>query len=110
MHEGIWSEGGFAGITGVDKPTRTFPNGHGVTCAELHEQIVWMLAIDQGFAFISFAGLEKQRRTARRESEGLGAEHAAQLECARTRAPDCRGHEPVCGFNFGYASWSALAI
>src|SRR5215475_9537259 len=110
MHESVWSECGFAWITGVDKPTRTFADRHGVARAQFHEQIVWMLSIDQRLAFVSFSGLEEQRRSARRKSKRLGAEHAAELECSRTGAPDRRRHEPVCRFKLGDAAWSTLAI
>src|SRR6185369_16891349 len=110
MHESIWPERRFAGITSVNKPTGTLADGHRVSRAQLHEQIVWMLSVDQNFAFVSFAGLEKQRRATRWKRERLGAEHAAQLECARTNTAHSGRHEPVCRFSLRDTSWSTLTI
>src|SRR4029079_6110282 len=101
MHESVWSKRRLAGIACIDKPTRTFANRNGVTRAQFHEQIVWMLAIDQWFAFVRFTCLEKQRRAAGRESKRLRAEHRAQLECSGTSAPHRGRHEPVCRFKLG---------
>src|ERR1044071_384503 len=110
MHECIWPERRLARISDICKPVRAFTNGDGVSRAQLHKQIVWMLAIDQWLAFVSFTGLEKQRRAARRKREWLSAQHAAQLECSRASAPNGRRHEPVCRFKLRHASWSTLAI
>src|SRR5215213_6751347 len=110
MHKRVWPERGLAGVSGINKPACTIANRHGVARAQLHEQIVWMLAIDQRLAFVSFTGLEKQRRAAWRKREWLSAQHTAQLEGPRAGAPDGRRHKPVCRLKLSHTSWSTLAI
>src|ERR1051325_770320 len=110
MHKSSWSKRRLAGTSGVDKPARAFADRHGVARAHFHEQVVWMLSIDQRPAFVSLSGLKEQRRAARRKGERLGAHHGAQLECSRTSTPDRGRHEPVCRLDLGYASRPTLAI
>src|SRR5215212_7460538 len=110
MHECTWPKRGLAGIATVHKPARAFADGHRVVRAQLHEEIVRMLAIDQRFAFVCLTSLEEQGRAARWKRKWLSAEHAAQLKCSRTRTPDGRRHEPVCRFKLRHSSWSTLAI
>src|SRR6185369_11095500 len=47
MHECIWTKRGLARIANIRKPASAIANRHGVSRAQLHEQIVRMLAIDQ---------------------------------------------------------------
>src|ERR1051325_11329448 len=110
MHESIWSERGFAGVAGVDKPARAVANRHGVVRAELHKQIVRVLSIDERLALVTFTRLKKQRRAARGKREGLSAEHGAELECARTGAADGGRHKPVFRLEFRDAAWATLAV
>src|SRR6266404_1764796 len=80
MHERDRPERRFTGITKVGKPGSAFTNWQGVLRRQLHKQIVRMLPVDERLAFVSFAGLEKQRRSARRKSKRFKTEHAAQLQ------------------------------
>src|SRR5689334_13810128 len=110
MHECIWPKRGLAGITRIHEPVCTLTNWDGISRAQLHEKIVWMLPIDQWLAFVSFTCLEEQWRAARRKRERLRTHHAAQLECAWTDASHCCRHEPVRRFKLRHAPWSTLAI
>src|SRR5215213_1092151 len=110
MHECTWAKRGLARIATVHKPARAFADGHRVVRAQFHEEIVRMLAIDQRFALVRLTCLEEQGRAAGWKRKWLSAEHAAQLEGSRTRAPYRRRHEPVCRFKLRHASWPTLAI
>src|SRR6185369_2470746 len=58
VHECVWSKCRFSRITSVNKPARTFANRNRISRTQLHEQIVWMLSIDQGLAFVRLTSLE----------------------------------------------------
>src|SRR6185369_7667022 len=58
VHERIWSKCRLSGITSVNKPARTLTNRNRVSSTQLHEQIVWMLPIDQRLAFVRLTSLE----------------------------------------------------
>src|SRR6185369_4066245 len=67
VHKRIWPKRRLSWITCIDEPARAFANRHGVRGTQLHEQIVWMLSIDQGLAFVSLTRLEQERRAAWRK-------------------------------------------
>src|SRR6185503_4040029 len=58
VHECSWSKRRFSGITSVNKPARTLTNRNLVSSTQFHEQIVWMLPIDQRLAFVRLTSLE----------------------------------------------------
>jgi len=58
MHEGNRSQRRLARITKISEPGRVLTQWMSVLGRQLHEEIVWMLAIDQRLAFVRFTGLK----------------------------------------------------
>ena len=59
MHKRVWTKRRLSRVTNVSKPVSAFTDRHGVRRTQLHEQIVWMLSIDQRLAFVSLTSLEE---------------------------------------------------
>src|SRR5271170_6612152 len=56
-----------------------------VVDAERHDEVVWMLAVDDGPAIGGFAGLENQRVAAIRDGQRFEAEHGLEEKGAAAR-------------------------
>src|SRR5215469_12307834 len=68
-----------------------------VDSGQLHEEVVWMLPVDDGTAEGGFSLLEELRIEALRHSGRLQAEHGAQRQPAWSELALGHGHKPVRG-------------
>src|SRR5262245_24392366 len=95
MHEGYWSECRLSRITEVSKPGTTFAKRQCVLRRKFHEEIVWVLMINQRLPLIGLSGLKQQWRASGRKSEWFRAKHASQLQGAFAQLVIGHGHKPV---------------
>ena len=81
-----------------------------VACGQLHEQVVWMLAIPERGAPIRFAGLEEERVPPGADGERLGAEHAVQVERAPSDGTHRHEHRPIGAADLVVAAAGGLMV
>lgn len=89
--------GGVSGGRGIEGKQRVGAELPIVERGDLHEEIVRVLAVDDGAAVGGFSLLEEQRVFAAGDGGGLKAEHGAQSELAGAKRALRHGHEPVGG-------------
>ena len=80
------TEGGFAARAAVEVDGGAFAEDDLVEGGEFHEEIVRVLAVDDGDAVGGFAGGEEQRVALAGDGGGFGAEHGAEGEGAGSGA------------------------
>ena len=95
VHERRRSEGRRADQIGADDERRARPD-EAVGGAQVHQQIVRVLVVDERDLVVAFAGLKQLRRTLRVDGEGLDRDHRHHGEAIRRPhgAVD-RQHAPV---------------
>src|SRR5436190_9437691 len=110
MHERGRTKCRLAWIAEICEPGATIAERQSVLRRQLHEEIVRMLPIDYRLSLVCLTCLKQQGRSARRKSKRLGAEHAAQLECARAKFSIGHRHEPIRGLKLSGAAPAALMV
>ena len=80
------TQGGFAARAAVEVDRGTFAEHDLVEGGEFHEEIVRVLAVDDGDAVGGFAGGEEQRIALAGDGGGFGAQHGAEGERAGSGA------------------------
>ena len=108
MGVGGRAEGGFAARTAVEVDGGTFAEHDLVEGGEFHEEIVRVLAVDDGDAVGGFAGGEEQRVALAGNGGGFGAEHGAEGEGAGSGAVRRGEHDPVGGEDLVAAARAGL--
>ena len=85
-------------------------SGTGIQRRQLRKHIVRMLMIDQRFAVISLASLEKLRKSWMRRGQRLRGKHLPEKNCARAQLVLLHQHAPVHRLGFARATGPALLV
>ena len=87
--------GGIAHRRGVERKEGVLAQLQIIEHSQLHEEIMGMLAVDDGPSEGRFTHLQELGVTPPRHRRGLEAQHGAQRQCAGARLALRHGHEPV---------------
>ncbi len=77
---------------------------------QLDPEIVGMLAIDEGHAFVALSRLQQQRVPSSAHRPRIGARHDAQRDLAAAERPGCREHAPIDHVELIVAARAALFV
>jgi hypothetical protein len=105
---GRWPHRGIADRRRIKREQRVFAQAHVIQRGQFHEEVVGMLAIDDGTAESGLALLKQQRIEALGRRGRLQAEHCADRQLTGAYLSLRHGHEPVGGKEFVSAARSAL--
>src|SRR2546429_9133805 len=94
----------------IDGEPQIPAHGPLVQRGELHEQVVWVLAIVQRRSPVGLARLEEQGIASSSDGPRLGTEHAAELEPAAAHRAACSGHRPINEAQLIAAAWASLPV
>ena len=97
MRVGRGADGGVADGGGIEAEEGAFAEADVVEGGDLHEEVVRVLAVDDGLAEGGFALLEELGVLAVGDGCGFEREHGAQSELAGAELSHGHGHEPVGG-------------
>src|SRR5277367_7158508 len=95
MWIGCWSDCGIAARSRVKRQQRLLAEFPVVERGQFHNEIMWVLAIDDWITVCGFSLLEEQRVAAVGDRRWLKTEHRAQCQIAGAKPALHHGHEPV---------------
>jgi hypothetical protein len=110
MHEGDKTECRFTDGTARDRQTGLVSERHTPDRCKLHEEIVRMLAVDEGAAVERLADLEQLGVAASAFCRSIETQHRLQGDARRSNPMRRLSHPPVGRLELGIASRSALVI
>jgi hypothetical protein len=91
------TDGGVADGSGIEAEETVLSEANVVESSDLHEEVVWMLAVDDRFAEGGLSLLEELGVLASGDRRGFKGEHGSQGKLAGTKFAHGHRHDPVGG-------------